>query len=177
MLPKQYAWLEKEPAPRMLLEGLKLFGTKETIGKASNPVIVGWAKEVGGPVAHYYLDDAIPWCGLFMAVVAERAGWSLPLTPLWALSWAKWGEACPTAMLGDVLVYGRDGGGHVGMYVGEDKDCYHTLGGNQGDAVSIARIKKSRLVAHRRAPWRVGQPGNVRVIHLAATGAISANEA
>lgn len=28
-LPVQYAWLSKEPGPKMLLEALKLFGTIE----------------------------------------------------------------------------------------------------------------------------------------------------
>ena len=36
-------------------------------------------------------------------------------------------------MLGDILTFKRNGGGHVGLYVGEDKDCYHVLGGNQGN--------------------------------------------
>lgn len=31
-LPAAYAWLAKEPAPRMLIEGLKTFGTLEAPG-------------------------------------------------------------------------------------------------------------------------------------------------
>jgi hypothetical protein len=56
---------------------------------------------------------------------------------------------------GAVLVFEREGGGHVGFYVGEDGTSYHVIGGNQGDAVSVARIAKTRLVASR---WPKGVP-------------------
>jgi cell wall-associated NlpC family hydrolase len=36
-------------------------------------------------------------------------------------------------MLGDVLVFRRGGGGHVALYVGEDEEAFHVLGGNQAD--------------------------------------------
>jgi hypothetical protein len=76
-----------------------------------------------------------------------------------------------------VLVFERAGGGHVGMYVGEDAGAYHVLGGNQGDAVSIARIAKIRLFTARRAAWRSAQPSNVRRVLIAAAGNLSKNEA
>ena len=60
------------PLPRMLQEARKLFGTKEVAGSAKNLVILGWAKEVG--LAKSFTDDAVSWCGLFMPVVAKRAG-------------------------------------------------------------------------------------------------------
>jgi len=63
------------------------------------------------------------------------------------------------------------------MYVGEDDEAYHVLGGNQSDQVMIKRIAKSRLLGVRRCPWRVNQPSNVRVVRLAAGGALSHNEA
>lgn len=72
-LPPAYGWIDDlRPLPRMLQEARKLFGTKEVAGPADNPLILGWAKEVG--LAKSYNYDAIPWCGLFMAVVAKRAG-------------------------------------------------------------------------------------------------------
>jgi cell wall-associated NlpC family hydrolase len=80
-------------------------------------------------------------------------------------------------MLGDVLVFKRQGGGHVGLYVGEDKDAYHVLGGNQSDSVSITRILKDRLHAARRCTWKTAQPANVRRVFLSGSGAVSQNEA
>jgi uncharacterized protein (TIGR02594 family) len=176
MLPDQYGWLACEPGPRMIVEALKLYGTLEGPGTANNPRIVAWAKEVGGRLADIYKADSIPWCGLFMAVVARRAEKEIPANPLWALSWSAFGVPVLSPALGDVLVYARHGGGHVGLYVGEDDDAFHTLGGNQSDAVNIKRIAKGRLYAARRPAYHA-KPRNVRQIHLAASGTLSTNEA
>lgn len=66
--------------------------------------------------------------------------------------------------------------GNVALYVGEDDNYYHCLGGNQGDAVSIVRISKERCIAVRRF-YSVGVPANVRPVKLAANGTPSTNEA
>lgn len=165
-------WLSDEPAPLMLLEALKLYGIKEVEGIGNNPVILSWAKEcnIAG-----YREDSIPWCGLFVAVVTKRAGKEIVSSPLWARSWTTWGSDAVEARLGDVLVFIRDGGGHVGIYVGEDNDCYHVLGGNQGDAVSIVRIEKQRCIAKRNY-YKIGAPRNVRKVVLDNSGTISKNE-
>jgi uncharacterized protein (TIGR02594 family) len=172
-LPTKYKWLEKETAPRILVEGLKLYGTLEKLGDANNPVIIQWAKETG--ISQYVLDS-IPWCGLFMAVVCKRAGKEIVDSPLWARNWAKWGTKVPEAMLGDVVVFERTTGGHVGIYVGEDATAYHILGGNQSDSVNIVRIAKNRKIAIRRTTWQIAQPANVRKIYLSSGGALSTNE-
>jgi len=168
---KGYAWLDREPAPKMLLNALNLFGVKEAIDGDDNPVILDWAVECG---IKGYNHDSIAWCGLFIAVVAKRSGKPIPENPLWARNWAAWGEASPKE-LGAVLVFARDGGGHVGLYVGEDSDCYHVLGGNQSDSVCIARLRKDRLIACRTM-YKI-KPSNVRPVWLQAAGAISSNEA
>lgn len=175
-LPKAYAWLEKEPGPKMLAEALKLYGIKETDGPANTPEIMAWARELGGSVARVYSADSVPWCGLLAALVAKRACKDLPASPLWARSWATWGKPSPRASLGDVLVFVRNGGGHVGFYVGEDATSYCVIGGNQGDAVSFAWIAKSRCIAVRRQ-YRIAVPANVRPIRLKRSGALSTNEA
>ena len=174
-LPLAYAWIAAEPGPRMLIEARRLYGIKETQGPANTPEIMAWAWELGPDVARVYSADSVPWCGLFMAVVAQRAGKTLPASPLWARAWATWGTASPKAELGDVLVFIRDGGGHVGLYVAEDATTYHMLGGNQGDAVSIKRVLKSRCFAVRRS-YKIGPPSNVRPIVLAPTGHLSTSE-
>lgn len=174
-LSKQYQWLDKEPGPKMLLTALSLYGTKETLGAGNTRAIMAWANYVGGNVESVYRADSIPWCGLFMAYVAKINEKALPASPLWARAWASWGTRSPQAELGDVLVFVRNGGGHVGLYVGEDNTAYHVLGGNQGDAVSIVRIAKSRCIAVRRSYKVV--PSNVRKIKLSSTGNLSSNEA
>jgi uncharacterized protein (TIGR02594 family) len=172
-LPTQYQWLLNEPGPKMITEALKLYGTKEMPGDADNPEILAWAKETG--LDRVYSADEIPWCGLLMAVVAQRAGKTVPQNPLWAQNWAKFGEKTFHPGLGDVLVFKRPSGGHVSLYVGEDDQCFHCLGGNQSDAVTITRIDKSRCFAVRR-PIYHNEPTNIRKIVLSATGAISKNE-
>lgn len=173
-LPKEYQWLAQEPGPKMLLEALKLYGVVETPGDGDNPVIIDWAKETG--LKSIYRKDATAWCGLFMAVVAKRAGKALPDDPLWALNWSRFGnKVSDGAKLGDVLVFKRKGGGHVALCVGEDNECYHCLGGNQSDQVNIVRKPKDRVYAIRR-PLYTNQPANVRKVILSDEGAIDQQE-
>ncbi len=176
MLPEHYKWLANEPAPKMILEALKLFGTKELNGTANCPDILAWADELGGTVKRDYNADAVAWCGLFMAIVAKRGEKEVVVNPLWARNWLKFGTSIAKPELGDVLVFERGAGGHVGLYVGEDFEAYHVLGGNQGDCVCITRVKKSRLLCGRKPLYRIGQPANVRRINLSPIGAISMNE-
>lgn len=176
--PKGYEWLGGVGTlPRMVSEALALHGTVEGAGAADNPVILGWAAEVGKDVAAVYGHDSVPWCGLFVAVVAKRAGKPVISGPLWARNWTKFGSKADQAALGDVLVFERAGGaGHVGLYLGEDESAYHVLGGNQGDRVSVARIAKTRCIAVRRPPYTT-PPASARPFELAAAGALSRNEA
>lgn len=173
-LPAAYAWLNKLTVPRTIGKALELYGVTEKAGGANNPEILAWAKETG--LAGVYNADSIPWCGLFAAVVCKRADKPVVKDPLWARNWAKFGKVSERPGLGDVLVFARDGGGHVGFYVAEDPGAYHVLGGNQGDAVSIVRIAKSRCIAARRPPY-TNQPESVKPYHVAAGGQLSQNEA
>lgn len=175
-LPTKYQWLAKEGAPRMLVEAIKHYGVIETPGAGSTPDITRWAKEVG--VSGWYGSDAVPWCGLFVGVVAKRAGYPHTSQLLSALSWSNWGEKVPKGReaLWDVLVFARTGGGHVGFYVGETADSFLVFGGNQSDAVGFAWISKSRLVAARRPIYKIGEPANVRKIRLTRDGNLSQNE-
>lgn len=170
-----YDWLKNEKSPQLLVQAVRLIGTKEIVGPRHNPIIMDWAKELG--LMNVYKSDEIPWCGLFMAICAKRAGVEYPSQPLWALNWAKYGTETKTPMMGDVLTFKRNGGGHVGIYVGEDKTAYHVLGGNQSDQVCVTRIAKTRLHKARRTAWKIAQPANVRVVKLSATGGLSTNEA
>lgn len=172
---KQYQWLSNKTSPKVIFEAVKLYGTREIVGKQHSKEILSWAKELG--MENTYTNDEIPWCGLFTAIVIKRAGFDVVKNPLWARNWNNFGTPQKTAMLGDVLVFIRPGGGgHVGFYIGEDDTCYHVIGGNQSNMVNTTRILKSRCIGIRRCPWRISQPKNVRVIKLAATGEISTNE-
>ena len=173
-LPVQYQWLNDLQLPRMITEALQLHGIKEVPGPINAPPIMAWASTLG--LSNAYKADSIPWCGLFAGIVVKRSGWLPVVDPLWARNWAQFGIKSPAAGLGDILVFKRDGGGHVGFYIAEDSTHYHVLGGNQGDAVSIVRIAKDRCIAARRPKWRIGQPISVKPYHVAPTGKISKDE-
>lgn len=150
-------------------------GTKEVPGSASNSVIIGWAKRLGGWIASYYKSDEIPWCGLFVANCFKEHGMEVSNSALSALAWADWGQKSPIAE-GAVLVFKRTGGGHVGFYVGEDSVAYLVLGGNQSDSVSITRVAKDRLVAVRW-PKEIHPPAIEQRVVKSTFGSLSRNEA
>jgi uncharacterized protein (TIGR02594 family) len=170
-----YTWLKEEKSPKILVEAIKHIGTKEIVGKVHNKKILAWAEAIG--LKSVYTNDEIPWCGLFIAYCCHAQGLDVVKHPLWALNWNKFGNVAKVPMLGDVLTFTRNGGGHVGIYIGEDTTCYHVLGGNQNNQVNVMRIEKSRLSQARRTAWKIAQPSNVRVVKLETKGEISQNEA
>lgn len=180
-LPPQYKWLEElDVLPRTIEIGLGLLGTAEVVGKGSNRTILAWRDELNlaGVEIAGYSDDDIAWCGLFAAIVCYRRMGNkqeVVKSPLWARNWAQYGVKTVTAALGDVLVFVRNGGGHVGFYIGEDATCYHVLGGNQSNKVCITRITKNRCIAARRPPYKA-KPACVKPYKLSATGSVSFNE-
>lgn len=178
-LPKGYEWLAGlGQLPRTIAEGLALLGVAEIVGKGSNRTIIGWRDELNhaGVKIAGYSDDDIPWCGLFAAIVAHRAGKRVVEGPLWARNWAQFGTATNEPSLGDILVFARKGGGHVGFYIAEDEGAYHVLGGNQSNRVSITRIAKARCIGARPPIYRT-KPESVRPYKVKAAGGLSMNEA
>jgi uncharacterized protein (TIGR02594 family) len=161
----KFSWLLKETAPKVLVEAVKRYGIVEIPGPKSNETILSWAKELG---INWYVNDDTPWCGLLVASVVSSVGYAPVKESLRALSWQTWGTAVTLsdAALGDVLVFKRTGGGHVGFYVAEDDTNYYVLGGNQSNQVNIAKIAKSRCVAVRRSPWKIAQPPQVRKVFM-----------
>lgn len=175
-IAKKYGYLYAEAHPNILKQALLEYGVSEKSGYEDNPKILHWAYEIGGSVGRAYKNDSIPWCGLFIGICAKRSNLKVPENPLWALNWATWGTQVDTPMLGDVLVFKRDGGGHVALYVGEDDTHYHILGGNQHDSVCIVRKPKSELYAARRTEWKIAEPKNIRRIFLSESGIMSGKE-
>lgn len=176
MIPK---YLEGKTLPRHLQIAFELFGTKEIAGKANNATIMSWAKELG--IDDIYTNDDTAWCGLFFAICAKRANRELPnfkdkFDYLRALKYA--GVWLPVmranASVGDVLIFQRPSGGHIGFYVAESPTTYFVLGGNQSNQVNIAEIAKSRCVAIRRPNYNTYQPFSIA---QRSVGNVSTNEA
>lgn len=180
-LPDPYAWV---PALRGLPLTIRLalaeYGVQEVIGSGSNRTILAWRDELNlaGVKVAGYSDDSVPWCGLFAAIICyrrQKRPEEIPSSPLWARNWANYGVASPQASLGDILVFQRPSGGHVGFYVAEDATAYHVLGGNQSDKVCITRVAKARCIAVRRPPYQ-SKPQAVKPYRVESTGEISVNE-
>ena len=168
--------MAKEPA--WLIAARAKLGTREAPGAANSPTIMAWAKQLGTKVLGIaYNADGVPWCGVFVAIVMQEAGIIPPNIAVRAKAWATWGSPLTAAELapGAVLVFERPGGGHVGLYVGENATAYRVLGGNQGDAVTLTWIAKNRCIARR---WPIGRPLTGRPAQLASNGEpLSRNEA
>ncbi len=158
--------------PRWLTAARAYVGVREVPGPKNNPTIMGWLARLKS----WIKDDETPWCGTFCAAVMHECGLPYPKEYPRARSWADWGANLRSTHVapGAVLVFVRQGGGHVGFYVGEDTTAYHVLGGNQSDAVNVMRIAKARCIAIR---WPRGEPVIGGPVQLAANGQLSRNEA
>lgn len=158
--------------PRWMQLARAKLGQREIKGPKHNNWIAGIWGTLG---ATWFNNDDTPWCGAFVADCLHRAGRKIlgPAEFPRALAWAKWGQPCaPT--VGAVVVFKREGGGHVGFLAGENEANYYVLGGNQGDMVSIAPIAKARAVAIRW-PHDVGlRPAGLPRM---SGGVVSTNEA
>lgn len=122
----------------------------------------------------------LPWCGDFVetCIALTLPDEDLPTNPYGARNWMRFGVPV-SPQVGSVLVFwrgSRDGWqGHVGFYEGEDDRHFHVLGGNQSNAVTVARLDKRRLLG-ARWPETAERP-NGTVARRAAVGTVSTNEA
>jgi uncharacterized protein (TIGR02594 family) len=103
--------------------------------------------------------DDVPWCASYVSWALEQAG--VPSTrSKSASSYASWGAPCvgpdgkALFAVGSVLVFGKadidaKGTGHVAFCLGAGGGLVYALGGNQGNAVSIAPRKAASVVAVR----------------------------
>lgn len=140
--------------PNWLTIARKYIGVAEIPGKATAPVIARWLRELRS----WWSDDETPWCGTFVGAALREAG--LPIAKHWyrARDWLNWGVPIQAPALGCVVVYERAGGGHVGFVVGETPSGrLMTLGGNQGNRVSISPFERLRVLGYRWPEDRVAE--------------------
>lgn len=179
-ISSKYNWLGRiEGLPKMVQEAIKLgkLDTTEIPGSKSNPEILALAKEAG--VDKIYKSDETAWCAVAQVALALRAGKEILFKNydrLRAISFTNFGSLVLVPMMGDTLVFKRDGGYHVGIYIAEDDTCYHVAGGNQSNQYSIVRIEKKRLLQARRPEYKIGIPASVKRYFLDSLGTVSLNE-
>lgn len=104
-------------------------------------------RSLGDPSKNPWCDDFVETC-IRMSLPDEPLLGALGTNPYWARNWLLFGQAVQP-IIGAMLIFERGSGGHVGFAVGQDDTHFYVLGGNQSDAVTIARIAKSRLLGAR----------------------------
>lgn len=158
--------------PEWLAKAKNYLGLKEIPGKRHNTTILSWLERLGA----WWRDDETPWCGVFVAHCMREVGHPVPQYWMRAKAWADYGANLRASHVapGAILVFARQGGGHVGFYVGEDAAYYYVLGGNQSNSVNVAKIVKARCIAIRW-PRGVAVLGGPKWVNLKAE--VSQNEA
>ena len=154
--------------PSWIVEGRKYIGEKEIKGLEHNPLILQFWKDIkrGG-----IKDDETPWCAAYVGGVLERSGITSSRFES-AASYLNWGVKLDKPAYGCVVVFSRDGGGHVGFVVGQQANGdLMVLGGNQSDAVNIRAFSTSRVSGYR---WPKDIPVDVQPLpQLSGTRSVS----
>lgn len=128
-------------------------GTKEIPGKADNPLIVRWLRQMVASVN----SEETAWCSAFVNAMAREAGYEQS-GKLNARSWLDVGTPVPLSQAkpGDVVILWRvakdSWEGHVAFFVKQDTTTasLRLLGGNQGDSVCISSYPARQLLGIRR---------------------------
>jgi uncharacterized protein (TIGR02594 family) len=124
----------------------------------------------------------LPWCGDFvetcikLGLPSEMFTGRVKENPYFARNWLEFGTYVPPTY-GAIVVFERGPtSGHIGFLVGQDASCFYVLGGNQSDAVTVARIEKTRALGYR---WPNAWPAIVEPLPQMTPGnmTISRNEA
>ncbi len=127
-------------------------GTEEFVGDKHNPEVLKYAKDT--KIAGVTTDE-IAWCSTFVNWVAWKVGLQISGKAN-ARSWLNVGTKVTVPEPGDVVVYWRDSPqswkGHVGFFIGFsfDKKRVYTLGGNQGNRVSVSAYRLENVLSYQR---------------------------
>jgi uncharacterized protein (TIGR02594 family) len=183
--PLTIAELEKEPSEQLAPPQVK--GEPVWLRRAKQEIGV---KEIPGPkhsirVLSYwelsklpFRDDETPWCAGFVGAMLEDVGIKSTRSGM-ARSYATWGQPCGPVP-GAIVVFWRGSktgtAGHIGFVVGKDQaGNIMTLGGNQGNAVTIAPFSPARVLGYR---WPSAvEPSKAKLAVVQSDGIVSTNEA
>lgn len=147
-------------------------GQRETLGPNDSP----WIRNMLAKLNGLWLKGQ-PWCGGAVGYWMQNAGLQIPKDWYRAKAWLDWGIKQRFPSVGSVVVFEREGGGHVGLVVGVDaRDRLLVLGGNQSDSVRISPFEKDRVVGYRW-PANANWPASTQLPVYASADASSRNEA
>lgn len=147
------AWIE---------EAKTMLGKKE-VTENNAPFIKAMQKGLGWE----WLGN-VPWCGVFVAHCLKKADLHYPTDGYRAKSYKTLVKKLDQPCIGCIVVFDREGGGHVGFIVGQTQDGrLMVLGGNQGNKVSIAPFSRTRKIEGYYWPSRSPHPDryNLPIIH------------
>jgi uncharacterized protein (TIGR02594 family) len=145
--------------PRWIVEARKNLNVREIKGPQHCAEILQYWRDIkrGG-----IKDDETPRCAAFVGAMLERVGIQSTRFES-ARSYLTRGTELREPVRCIIVVFTRDGGGHVGFVVGqnENRDLL-VLGGNQSDAVNVRAFARARVSGYR---WPAGEalPGDVRL--------------
>ena len=158
--------------PLWIIEAQRHIGVKEIKGAKHNSFILVWLKSLSA----WWSSDEVPWCGVFAAHCMKKAECKLPRYWMRAKDWLNWGQKIIQPCVGCIVVFEREGGGHVGFVVGQDVNKnLMVLGGNQGDAVKVSPFQITR-VSGFRWPNEYPVPTSFYLPTLNSDGKVSTNE-
>jgi uncharacterized protein (TIGR02594 family) len=136
------------PEPVWLTIARRELGQREKPGAGANVRILEYFEAT----RYAARSDEVPWCAAFVCWCLESANESSTRSPR-AADYATWGW--PSWLVpGAVVVFGKadpdaGGSGHVAFCAGLDGPDVLVLGGNQTNAVTLAKRPLSRIVAVR----------------------------
>ncbi len=158
-----------------MLEAKKHIGIDEN---KDGPVITQWVKNLKlSWFTAIFKPNTVAWCAVYVTHCFQVSNISIPKNWMRAKDWCNWGIKIAKPMDGCVVVFEREGGGHVGFVVGETVDGFlSVLGGNQKNKVSIAKFNKDRVVGYYW-PKEVPVPSVYILSKVYGGGEVSTNEA
>lgn len=141
--------LEKitERDPEWLITAKKEIGVREIPGKENNPRIVEYHQETSLKAD----DDETSWCAAFVNWCLKQSGYQ-GTNKASAKSFLSLHAKLDRPYHGCIVVLWRNSPdswtGHVGFYVGGDKENVFLLGGNQSNKVCIQAYDKDRVLGY-----------------------------
>ena len=119
-------------------------GVHEVAGGAANPLIAA----MHALTTLKATSDEVPWCSSAMCKALYDAGYNHTSSAA-AVSWSRYGKPLGNLQVGAIVVLKREGGHHVGLAECWGEKIVWLIGGNQGDAVTVAPFNRARIVALR----------------------------
>ncbi|WIU42104.1 TIGR02594 family protein [Methylorubrum extorquens] len=141
-------WREASEQPGWLVLAEGELGVRGGAGAANNPRVVKLFADAGFSCIK---QDSVAWCAAAVGGMLKQAGHK-PSGSLAARSYEGWSVGLKEPALGAVATKKRGNSswlGHVGFIVGANSRQIFLLGGNQGDAWSVAAFPRKELTAFR----------------------------